>query len=230
MQCEIADLIVEVPEAGDLVPRCKDYLIEGTATPDIVIKEERFRKEKLESLGHDLGIYMESGCAFLTDILNFEGTYLHSSAIAYQGKAYLFSGRSGVGKSTHTNMWKKLFGEEVQIFNDDKPALRLIDGTWYAYGTPWCGKDGININMKVPVAGICFMKQGKQNKIRRLSNTEAVQQILPQTLQNIRSPERMLRQLDMIGKLVERIPVYELENLPNEEAARLSYETMRQGL
>ena len=74
------------------------------------------------------------------------------------------------------------------------------------------------------------MKQAKENKIRRLSAVEAVQHLMAQTLRSIKSPDRMLRQLDIIGKLVEKIPVYELENLPNEEAARLSYETMRQGL
>lgn len=73
---------------------------------------------------------------------------------------------SSVGKSTHTGLWRQVFGDErVKILNDDKPALRFEKGIWYAYGTPWSGKYGMNLNLRYPVAGICFLKQGAQNKI-----------------------------------------------------------------
>ena len=116
----------------------------------------------------------------------------------------------------------------MQVFNDDKPALRLLDGTWYAYGTPWCGKDGINKNMKVPLAGICFLAQAKENRMERLSPDVALRHLLSQTIRFLREADtRQLLQL--LDHLLRHIPVYRLENLPNEEAAKLSYETMCPG-
>jgi serine kinase of HPr protein (carbohydrate metabolism regulator) len=172
---------------------------------------------------------MESGTQFYRALLDFDGMMLHASAVALDGKAYLFSGQSGIGKSTHTGLWQKTFGDGVKLFNDDKPALRRIDGKWYAYGTPWSGKHGININMKVPIAGICFLKRGDKNEIRRLSPVEALPQVLAQTLRKFKDAERLSLMLGHVDKLVKEVPIYELRNLPEPEAARLSYETMRQG-
>ena len=173
--------------------------------------------------------YMESGWIFYMHLLEFEGLMLHSSAVAYQGKAYLFSGPCGVGKSTHTGLWKQCFGEAAQIINDDKPALRCLDGRWYAYGTPWSGKSGINRNVKVPLGGICFLKRGTENHIRRLSAQEAVPLLYMQTNYPLKKKENMHLLLSAIEALVRNIPIYELENRPEEAAAQLSRDTMQEG-
>lgn len=170
--------------------------------------------------------YMESARQFYAALLNYNGFYLHSSAVALDGKAYLFSANCGVGKSTHTRLWHSVFGNGAQVFNDDKPALRCIDGVWYAYGTPWCGKDGINLNMTVPLAGICFLKQSDSNKIRRLGKQEAISKILPQTIYRFRDINKLNLLLGHIEKLLLNVPVFELENKPEPEAAKLSYNTM----
>lgn len=227
MLCKIADLIVELPEAGDLVPRCKEYLYGGTDGADIIIRTELFRPELYPQLSENNMIYMESGNHFYTKILRFDGFYIHASAVAVDGRAYLFSGSSGTGKSTHTHFWKMLFDEKAKIFNDDKPALRYIDGVWYAYGTPWCGKDGININMKVPLAGICFLKQGSENKMRLLTKQETLAYILPQVFSKFDKVELLDMQLAHLDIILRQIPVFELENRPEPAAAQLSYETMR---
>ena len=181
MFCKIADLIVAIPEAGDLVPRCRDYLTSETQKADIELHLEDFRLELWKNFSDDYAIYAESGLFFQFGLLKFNGISLHASAVEVDGKAYLFSGPSGTGKSTHTKLWKQMSGERAHIFNDDKPALRYVDGKWFAYGTPWSGH-GDNINMKAPLAGICFLKQSGENKIRRLSTTEAVQKIIWQTM------------------------------------------------
>lgn len=142
------------------------------------------------------------------------------------GNAYLFSGPCGRGKSTHTRLWQSAFGEAASVFNDDKPALRRLKSGWYAYGTPWCGKDGINKNEKWPLAGICFLKKAEHNRIRQLTPEEALPLLLGQTLHRL-SPENMSLLLTHVDRLLREVPVYELENTPTESAARLSYETMR---
>ena len=211
-----------------MAPRCRDYLTEEKGSADIVIRADHYKVDRFSCGDEYLMVYMESCIQFCSKILAFDGLYLHASAIECEGKAYLFSGPSGMGKSTHTRLWQSLF-PDAQVFNDDKPALRCLDGKWFAYGTPWCGKDGININMKVPVAGICFLKQADNNQIRRLSPVEAVSRILPQTIHHFKNAEKLDVLLSLVDKLVRQIPVYELENRPEPEAAWLSYETMRCG-
>ena len=171
-------------------------------------------------------VYLESGWQFYTQLLKFNGLMLHASAVAMDGNAYLFSGPCGRGKSTHTRLWHSAFGEAASVFNDDKPALRRLETGWFAYGTPWCGKDGINKNEKWPLAGICFLKKAEHNRIRQLTPEKALPLLLGQTTYRLR-PENMNLLLTHMDQLLREVPVYELENTPTESAARLSYETMR---
>ena len=226
MLCKIADLLVEVPETGGLAPRIGAYRYETDRTPDIVIREEDYRPNAWKKASRELCCYMESGSRFYVRLLEHDGLMLHASAIAYKGQAYLFSGPSGVGKSTHTRLWQSVFGEEVQVFNDDKPALRRMDGRWYAYGTPWCGKDGININMKVPLAGICFLRQAKENRISELSPEDAIPELVAQTLNKFQKPRNRELLLTRVLQISREIPVFTLENRADEEAALMSNRTM----
>lgn len=227
MRCRIADLIVDLPEAGGLAPRCQAYLTCDTAPADITVCEQDYDLEYWNMKDPSLAYYMESGFRFYGNLLRFRGMLLHASAVELEGKAYLFSGPSGMGKSTHTRLWQKLYGDAAQVFNDDKPALRCVDGAWFAYGTPWCGKDGINQNKKVPLAGICFLKRGEENRIRRLSSPEAVPLLMGQTHYRFRRAENMERLLSILDQLIRDIPIYEMECLPDLAAAQLSSRTMR---
>ena len=226
----IAELIIDVPDENGLADRCQEYLWQGEGKADIVIDPEKYDPSQYPpGISEDQLAYMESARQFCSKLLNFSGFYLHSSAVEMEGRAYLFSGPCGTGKSTHTRLWQQLYGAAAQVFNDDKPALRFVDGRWYAYGTPWCGKDGINQNKKVSLAGICFLKQAEHNSIRRLSHKEAVEKILSQTFHLFKSVKRLDMMLALIDQIVREIPIYELENRPETDAAKLSYETMRRG-
>lgn len=230
MRCKIADLITDVPAAGGLASRCKEYLWNGDDGADIIIRTDLYRGEKFDPrFGENTFAYMESAYQFYLELVNFGGFYLHASAVVLNGKAYLFSGPCRAGKSTHTRLWQQTFGPDARVINDDKPALRRIDGKWYAYGTPWCGKDGINLNEKAPLAGVCFLKKAPENQIRRLSQREAMQKILSQTIYKFSNVERLDKMLGLLELFLREIPVYELENIPEPSAVRLSYETMRRG-
>ena len=226
MLCKIAELITEVPAAGGVAPRCAGYLTEEASAPEIIIRPELYRADCWPNLTPEQMEYMESGMQFYWPLLRYTGLMLHASAAALGGRAYLFSGPCGRGKSTHTHLWQQTFGEAVQVFNDDKPALRRLDGRWYAYGTPWCGKDGINLNQKWPLGGICFLEKSQENRIRRLPAAEALPLILAQTTYQLQ-PHSMELLLASLDSLLREIPVFLLENRPEEAAARLSFETMR---
>lgn len=229
MICKIADLIIEVPATGDMVSRCREYLTDEKESADIIIRADLYNPAKYKMQDEISVSYMESGKQFAGALIEHNGFYLHSSAVEYEGRAYLFSGPCGMGKSTHTRLWQQVFGEDAQVFNDDKPAIRNIDGTWYAYGTPWCGKDGINQNKKVPLAGICFLCQAKENEIVRLDRSDAITEILMQTVRRFKSVEKLDKMLSIVEKLTDEIPVYKFYNLPVPESAQLSCETMRRG-
>ena len=228
MLCRIADLIVDVPAGGGLAPLCGEYLCDENEKADIVIDETIYHPEHYPaSLSAEDVAYMESAYQFYTRLWHHDGMYLHASSVALDGYGYLFSGDCGAGKSTHPRLWLRTFGEKAEIFNDDKPALRCIDGQWFAYGTPWCGKNHINTNRKVPLAGICFIKQAKENRIRRMSAAEAIPALLRQTIRHRLSVEQMDLMLPTLSRLIGDIPVFELECRIDEEAAHLSHETMR---
>lgn len=224
MICEIAKLGVDVPEIGDLKERCLPYASDIPA--DITIREEGIKPNSWPLLSVEDNIYLNSGFSFYRKLPAFDGMMLHASCVVKDGYAYLFSGPCGMGKSTHTKLYQQLWGDEVQIINDDKPALRRENGVWTAYGTPWCGKDGINQNASAPIAGICFLRRGEETSIRRLAPAEATPNVMAQTLHKLK-PEQMLQLLFLVDKLVCEVPCYELYSHAEPEAARLTYETMR---
>ena len=230
MLCKIAEILTEVPAAEGLDLRCRNYLWSGEGTPDIIIREDAYRRDRYAShIGPATVAYMESAYQFYRKLVEFGGFYLHSSAVVLDGRAYLFSGPPRAGKSTHTRLWQSTFGPDARVINDDKPAIRLMEGRWLVYGTPWCGKDGINENASAPLAGVCFLKKAAENKIRRLSSFEAMQKILSQTIYKFDQAAELDRLVELMNRFLEEVPVYELENLPNADAARLSFETMRRG-
>lgn len=227
MLCKVADLITDIPAADGMSVRCQEYLYGGELGADVTIRAELYRNHLYtpNTLPENIA-YLESAGQFYRALIDFNGFFLHSSCVVYNGRAYLFSGDSGAGKSTHARLWLSTLGGDARIINDDKPALRCLDGIWYAYGTPWCGKDGINANERAPIAGVCFMKQSDHNQIRKLSSSEALKLLLRQTIYKFTD----LRQLDALTRNLDdflaKIPVFELENLPVPDAARLCYKTL----
>lgn len=151
---------------------------------------------------------------------------LHSSAVVIDEKAYLFSAPCGTGKSTHVSIWRNVFGDNnVRVLNDDKPALRLQNGVWYAYGTPWSGKTGQNLNIKAKLAGIAVLERSENNEIERLSKVKAVPFLLSQTA-SMNDTTAYLKQLELLDKLIADIPIWKLRCNMEPEAAIVAYEAM----
>ena len=186
--------------------------------------DDEFLKAKQEqhsNLSFEEVEYMWTGSAFYNKLIYNNGVMLHSSCVEKDGFAYLFSARSGTGKSTHTHLWlKNLSG--TRIINDDKPALILENGNWYACGTPFSGKTDENIDVKVPVRAIVFVKRGADNKVERLPVAKAVSMLIEQT---IRPMDRNMaeKMLDLIDALLTSVPVFSLECNMDDDAAIISY-------
>lgn len=171
--------------------------------------------------------YIYAGMEFYTKLLLHEGMMLHASAVAMEGKCYLFSAPSGTGKSTHTKQWQKYFGaERALIINDDKPAVRKEADGWVVYGTPFSGKTDEQLNRKGKLQGICMLERGKTNEIRRMDPQEAVLLLMRQTLVP-RRQEMAEKLLGMLDELFREVPVYQMQCTISECAAKMAYESMR---
>jgi hypothetical protein len=193
----------------------------------VVIRSEwEALKVKYPTLSDDDGEYLATGKSFYQQLLKYDGFMLHSSAVVVDGKAYLFTANSGTGKSTHTSLWLQLFGNRAYILNDDKPALRLIDGVWYAYGTPWSGKNGINVNTGVPLAGIAVVTRNEKNEIEPFCGKDAIFAIFSQTNRKTNTVAHRAKLLELMDKLMWSVPVWKLKCNMDPEAAIVSYEAM----
>lgn len=225
MRYVIADLAVDMEPEGRTKGQAAAYAAPALGPADITINvNAREILEKNPMLGDlEMAYYMGSGAWFARDLLDFSGFQLHASAIALDGRAYLFSAYSGTGKSTHTEKWRRLFG--ARYINDDKPALRLVNGVWMAYGTPWSGKHDLSSPEGFPVGGIAFLERGDHNAIRRLTPAEALPLIMSQTMKFL-SLERMNTKLTLLDQCLRTVPVWLLTCQNNDEAAFVSHEAM----
>lgn len=223
---KIADLIIEMDTFGRTLSQAEPYLIEACDHVDISISSDwkTFQTQQPHLSDEDCE-YLCTGGSFYRQLIEHGGMLLHASAVVVDEKAYLFSAPCGTGKSTHTGLWLKRFGDRAIMLNDDKPALRLKDGVWYAYGTPWSGKYDINANMGVPLAGIAMIEQSPINEIAPYTGAKAVRNILDQT---VRPANRVLREklMDLTVSLLENVPVWKLRCNMDPEAAEVSYEAM----
>ena len=222
MICKIAGLGVDVPPVGDMPERCVPYLADVPV--DIVLDQNEILPDRWKNASREINYYLDSGFQFYRKLMDFDGLMLHASCVVVDGYAYLFSGPCGMGKSTHTAKYLKAFPDAV-IINDDKPALRRVDGKWYAFGTPWCGKDGINENSYAPIAGICFLHRG-DTQINRLKPLEAVGYILKQT-NGRKTPEQARKLMRLINMLVAEVPFFEFYNHADDGAERITYSVMK---
>lgn len=170
--------------------------------------------------------YMLSGTDFYKSLIDFNGILLHSSCVVVNGYAYAFSADPGTGKSTHTSLWLKHFGEKAHILNDDKPAIRIINGKVYACGTPWSGKYDYSTPEIVPLAGICFLQRSDTNWIRKAETTKAVYNIFSQTARQI-SAEKMEKLFDILEEIFSKVPIWDLGCNISEEAVLTSYNAMK---
>lgn len=142
---------------------------------------------------------------------------IHSASVLYQDKAWLFSGHSGAGKSTHTNLWKKLFNTE--ILNGDLNLIGLCNGVPVTYGIPWCGTSKITQEYSYPLGGIIFLKQASEDKCIELSEDEKVLRIWQRMITPMWTAKLAEQNLDYAKGLLSQIMVCKLECTKEDSAA-----------
>lgn len=223
---KIAGLTVAMDTYGRTEIQAKPYLIESEKEPDIrIVSYKDVFKQRIPNISDDDAEYLGTGGGFYKELLNFQGFQLHASTVVCDEKAYLFSADSGTGKSTHAELWLKMLGDRAYILNDDKPALRLIDGVWYAFGTPWSGKHDISVNNGVPIAGICMLERSEINEIVPFRGKDAIFELFVQTNRPKAAAYR-IKLLELMDDLFRQVSVWKLKCNMDPEAAAIAYEAM----
>lgn len=238
MLYNIADLIVDMEIGERTAKNAYNYVYNGNLKPEFEVITNHQEALDLypafanadypDDYKNKALDYIYERNVFAKKILKYNGIVLHSSAVVVDGCAYLFSAPSGTGKSTHTGNWLKIFGDKAFILNDDRPTVRILEDGVYAYGTPWCGSTNINTNAKARLQGICFLQRDDHNWIKNMNAQSAMLCLLYASAKKLTMDE-MGKQADIINKIVECIPIYEMGCTPTIEAAQMAYDVMSKG-
>ena len=211
MKYKIADLIVEMnPKYNNTIELAEPFLYDGDKPADIILKvSDEYLSDLMSKAVEGSTIdKMENfafSCEFNRRAINYGTMLVHSSALIYDGGAYLFSADSGVGKSTHTKLWLKAFGDKVHIMNDDKPVVKLLDDKAVAYGTPFDGGSGFALNEAYPLKAIIFIERGEENSVRIPETREIIQKLYFQTAHMVgaSTAENMLKNFEKLLSLTK---------------------------
>lgn len=151
-------------------------------------------------------------------MIGYGGLILHCAYIKYRGKGILFSGPSGIGKSTQAALWEQY--RNSAVINGDRALLRRENGRWLACGWPVCGSSGICHREDVPIHAIVMLRQDDSNSTIRLSPAEAFGQLYPQITVNQWNPAFVRMALDGINNLIQQVPVWRLDCNMTEDAVQ----------
>lgn len=163
--------------------------------------------------------------AFADFLLPRDVLLLHGSAVAVDDHGYLFTAKTGTGKSTHTRLWRQLLGERAVILNDDRPFVALRNGGATLYGSPWSGKHGLHANRKASLKGICLLTRGLENHICPLRSADALPTLLREGFAPT-DPQLLPRYQADMETLAQSVPLWLLRCNQEPEAARVSYQAM----
>jgi len=229
----LADIPVQMdPRFPELESLCRGYetkeppVISLSVSPDEIENERRMQDECFSDG------YLETVCMYrklALEVLAHQVFVLHASVVEVDGKGYAFLAPSGTGKTTQTGLWLQYFGERARVINGDKPLIRMVRKEssleFIAYGTPWCGKEGMGCNASVPLRALFFVERAVNPSCILSLQEYSVDMIFRQLLLP-ESAEQMEHLLHMVDGLVETVPGYILRCNMNMESVKTAYKVV----
>lgn len=217
---------------------CREYLTDAAADFSVAVTPEdiRFEREKSDREaiveGHKPVAYSDEYLETLAiyrkiavGLLEYDTLLFHGSVIAVDGVGYLFTAKSGTGKSTHTRLWRQVFGPRAVMVNDDKPLLKITPKGVTAYGTPWDGKHRLSTNISVPLKAICVLTRSETNKIDKIDKKAAFAMLCQQSYRPS-EPAALAKTLTLVDRLGSTMSLYRLGCNMEPEAAQTAYDGM----
>ncbi len=236
---KIADKVVEINSIHDKVHiYCADYRTNekadysvATTQADIDYEREKSAHED-EVEGRPVRYYSDEYLEELAvyrkmaeKMTDYNTILFHGSVIAVDGHGYLFTAKSGTGKSTHTRLWREYFGDKAVMVNDDKPMIHIGE-TVTVYGTPYNGKHNLGTNISVPLKAICILTRSEDNHIEPITKAQAYTMLLQQVYRSS-DRQKMQKILMLVDSLSEKTALYRLGCNMDIEAAKIAYEGMK---
>ena len=237
---KIGGKVVEVTSLYEEVHAyCKDYETDEapdfcvtTTQQDIDFETEREIKcaqsenrkpyDSSDDYREELAVYRK----IAEKMPDYDTVLFHGSVIAVDGQGYLFTAKSGTGKSTHTRLWREYLGDRAVMVNDDKPLLHITENGVIAYGTPYNGKHRLGCNMSVPLKAICVLTRGEKNQIVRIGKADAYAMLLQQVYRPL-DPLQMAKTLKLVDRMAAGVELYRLACNMDPEAAEVAYNGMK---
>lgn len=213
-----------------LTDRAADYAVD--VSPEDLTAEQAFLDEEAREEGMkrrkftDPFLERTALQRKVAEKLTAHGVLLfHGSAVAVDGKGYLFTARCGTGKSTHVRFWRETFGHRAVMVNDDKPFLEITETGVLMYGAPWSGKHGLDTNICVPLQGICILTRGTENRITSLA-PEAALPMLEHACCGGENPSLLPDILRLAAVVSRKVPLWQMECTRDAGAAMVSFDAM----
>lgn len=226
---KIADLNIEItPIYRETEKRLRPFLSkDNTAQFSVCINPEELSKQTFED-GTVCPAHIAEGTLILSELCSrilsdFDGFFFHSSSLMLNGEAYVFTAKSGVGKSTHSSLWRRLFGDRVTMINDDKSIIRRSGDGFSIYSTPWMGKADIGTNTSAPVKAVYVLERAADNRIERVSTGKVFRQLFEATL--VPSDRQGLsRLLSLMDGFFSSVQLFRLYCNTDIQAAQLAFD------
>ena len=236
----LADKIIEISAIHKYIADyCKEYISTGISDfsvqvtqSDIDFEREKSKQEDIKEnipIRHFSDDYLETLAVYrkiADEMLEYNTILFHGSVVSVDNIGYLFTAKSGTGKSTHTSLWREFFKERAVMVNDDKPLLKVTENGVTAYGTPWNGKHRLSTNIGVPLNAICVLKRSDENHIEKVT-AESVYNMLVQQVYRPQNPQKLLKTLQLIDAMADNVNFYRLGCNMDISAAETAYNGMK---
>ena len=235
-QIKICETVVEIHSLYNRVYKyCDGYIVED-AVPDITVTitqedieaEREFSYRDQRRQGEPLIEYtdgtLETTAVYrkiCSELISRDIFLMHGSVVAADGTACMFIAPSGTGKTTHTRLWLKNIAGSY-VVNGDKPLLKVADDAVYASGTPWSGKERMQVNEMVPLKAIVLLERGIKNEIVQVGFKEALPVLLAQSYRNA-DKMHMIKTVELLERTARTIHIYRLKCNMEDEAAFVAY-------
>ena len=192
-----------------------------------MVTDERYQQATVLLVDEPLfGINNALMVMYALSTANLQTALFHSSVVSCAGYGYMFLGKSGTGKSTHSSLWlKHISGTE--LINDDNPVVRRMPDGFYVFGSPWSGKTPCYRNVRYPLGGVVQLSQAPYNKIAHLRPLAAYAALVP-SISGKRWDKHVAEGLHETEEMMAgEVAVWHLECLPDADAAHVCSETIR---
>ena len=214
VRIKLADIPIQMNNRfPELEWLCREYVTDEAPKIVLSVTQEEIEEERSKQADIFTDGYLETICLYrklALEMLKFDVFLMHASVLDVDGEGYAFLAHSGTGKTTQTRLWLEHFGHRSRVINGDKPLIRLTEeGTFIAYGTPWCGKEGMGCNALVPLKALFLLERSTVPTCEPADQEYSIDRLFHQLLMP-EKPEQMMRLLDMVDKLVETVPCYRL--------------------